>query len=180
MRKLLLAAAGAFALGTASVANAAIVIDASTGLDTPIGVANAPTIDTVDFGLNPAPAGDFTGTFDFTNDLNGMYSILLGSSTPGTTFSSASLVGIAGTAANISVTGSSNVLSLLSGTLDPGSYRFTFAGNAPAGGAAVSGNLTFGATPVPEPTTWAMMLLGFGALGLVLRSRRRTTLAQLA
>ena len=28
---------------------------------------------------------------------------------------------------------------------------------------------------VPEPATWAMMMLGFGAMGAVLRTRRRTT-----
>lgn len=28
---------------------------------------------------------------------------------------------------------------------------------------------------IPEPSAWAMMLLGFGALGTALRSRRRTT-----
>ena len=31
---------------------------------------------------------------------------------------------------------------------------------------------------VPEPATWALMLLGFGGLGTALRSRRRATLAQ--
>ena len=37
-------------------------------------------------------------------------------------------------------------------------------------------------TAVPEPGTWAMMILGFGALGYSLRRRRRSTgmLAQLA
>ena len=42
---------------------------------------------------------------------------------------------------------------------------------------------TTGSPPgVPEPATWAMMLLGFGAAGTALRrSRRRTTaLAQIA
>jgi len=33
---------------------------------------------------------------------------------------------------------------------------------------------------VPEPATWAMMLLGFGAIGFAFRRRRTTTLAQLA
>lgn len=33
---------------------------------------------------------------------------------------------------------------------------------------------------VPEPSTWAMMLLGFGAVGFSMRRRRRGALAQLA
>ena len=38
---------------------------------------------------------------------------------------------------------------------------------------------TFGgvvtAAPVPEPATWAMMLVGFGGLGVAMRSRRRAS-----
>ena len=33
---------------------------------------------------------------------------------------------------------------------------------------------------VPEPATWAMMLLGFGAVGYTMRRRRKTYLAQVA
>ena len=33
---------------------------------------------------------------------------------------------------------------------------------------------------VPEPATWAMMLLGFGGIGYVLRRRRKTDLSQVA
>ena len=33
-------------------------------------------------------------------------------------------------------------------------------------------------TPVPEPGTWAMMLLGFGAVGLSMRGRRRQIVPQ--
>ncbi|HEV2044556.1 MAG TPA: PEPxxWA-CTERM sorting domain-containing protein, partial [Sphingomicrobium sp.] len=29
-------------------------------------------------------------------------------------------------------------------------------------------------TPVPEPATWAMMLVGFGAIGIGMRRRRRS------
>ena len=37
-----------------------------------------------------------------------------------------------------------------------------------------------GVPPVPEPATWAMMLLGFGAAGFALRRRRRPALLQIA
>jgi hypothetical protein len=35
----------------------------------------------------------------------------------------------------------------------------------------------FGSLAVPEPSTWAMLLLGFAGLGLVAVRRRRTPLA---
>jgi len=34
--------------------------------------------------------------------------------------------------------------------------------------------------PVPEPATWAMMLLGFGGVGMAIRRRRHPVLAQVA
>jgi hypothetical protein len=36
---------------------------------------------------------------------------------------------------------------------------------------------TLGSKGVPEPATWAMMLIGFGGMGAVLRSRRRAAMA---
>ena len=41
-------------------------------------------------------------------------------------------------------------------------------------------SLTLGGTAVPEPGTWAMMLMGFGAAGYAMRRRRKTLLPQLA
>jgi hypothetical protein len=40
------------------------------------------------------------------------------------------------------------------------------------------GGIAFAA--VPEPATWGMMLMGFGAIGFAMRRRRRPTLLQLA
>ena len=36
---------------------------------------------------------------------------------------------------------------------------------------------TTGLPPLPEPATWAMMLVGFGAIGATMRSARRNTVA---
>lgn len=41
------------------------------------------------------------------------------------------------------------------------------------------GNATF-IPSVPEPSTWALMLLGFGAAGMFLRTKKRSVLAQAA
>ena len=39
---------------------------------------------------------------------------------------------------------------------------------------------TSGTPPVPESTTWAMMLLGFAAAGYSMRRRRRAAFSQIA
>lgn len=39
------------------------------------------------------------------------------------------------------------------------------------------GEITFNITAVPEPGAWALMILGFGATGAALRSRRKTRTA---
>ena len=55
-------------------------------------------------------------------------------------------------------------------------YSIDFGGTA---GQTGYDNITFGsATPggaVPEPGTWAMMLMGFGAVGFAMRRRRSTS-----
>jgi len=46
--------------------------------------------------------------------------------------------------------------------------------------ASYSGTLNVQVAPVPEPATWAMMLIGFAGVGMAMRRRRRPALAQLA
>jgi hypothetical protein len=41
--------------------------------------------------------------------------------------------------------------------------------------ASYGGNITFAPNAVPEPATWAMMLVGFGMVGSAMRYRRRST-----
>ena len=67
-------------------------------------------------------------------------------------------------------------------------FGVTFAGTAHSvdfGGTANQigfDNITLGSpiAPVPEPAAWAMMLVGFGGLGMALRSRRRLASATVA
>ncbi|HKO20262.1 MAG TPA: PEPxxWA-CTERM sorting domain-containing protein [Acidobacteriaceae bacterium] len=44
----------------------------------------------------------------------------------------------------------------------------------------VSQNIPVNRTDVPEPATWAMMLLGFGGIGMAMRRRRAKGLLQIA
>jgi hypothetical protein len=65
-------------------------------------------------------------------------------------------------------------------TLTSGPHNLIVNGslNSPEGTAATySGTLNI--APLPEPATWAMMLLGFAGVGLAMR-RRRPVIAQLA
>jgi hypothetical protein len=38
----------------------------------------------------------------------------------------------------------------------------------------------FAGAAVPEPATWAMMIIGFGGVGATLRNRRRSAMLQVA
>jgi hypothetical protein len=112
----------------------------------------------------------------------GIYSILLGSSS-GATFSNASLTAIVG-GLDSTVFALHNFPDNTNLKLDPtnlsaGTYRFDFAGDT-TGSTSFTGNVRIAAAAVPEPATWAMMIIGFASVGLTMRRRRRPVLAQLA
>lgn len=52
-----------------------------------------------------------------------------------------------------------------------GSNTLTFSGNLLGGGTSDTASGTLTLTAVPEPSTWAMFILGFGALGFAMRRR---------
>lgn len=59
-------------------------------------------------------------------------------------------------------------------TVDLGSGAATLVGAGPSGVSLVGLTVLAGA-PVPEPATWAMMILGFGLAGAAMRRRRLAT-----
>ena len=73
---------------------------------------------------------------------------------------------------NILSTGTQEFRNLLNQALISGGNNIISVTGTTGGEAAFSGNLSFAATsPVPEPATWAMMLMGFGAVGYSMRRR---------
>ena len=74
----------------------------------------------------------------------------------------------------IASTGDVEFRSLLDQAVSPGGNN-TLSVNGTSGGAAsYSGTLSFAQmAAVPEPATWAMMLLGFGAVGFSMRRRQK-------
>ena len=62
--------------------------------------------------------------------------------------------------------------------LNSGSHTIQVVGTLHGATGSYVGTLNVAA--VPEPATWAMMLLGFGAMGVAIRRRRQPVLAQVA
>jgi len=177
-------AAASVALATASPAyagkstkNVLTSVDAcSMECDGPATVGSETTIGFTEAGLaNPT----FTEWLTFTNDMAGVYALTLDTSSSGIDFTSAILTGPGGPYELVEEfdNGISEFWNLSSLFLEAGTYTLTINGENNSTG-SLGGTVTINA--VPEPGTWAMMLLGFGAAGLAMRRRRAPVLAQMA
>jgi hypothetical protein len=174
MRKVILA----LALGAATVASPAL---ATTTVD-----FNATDVIKI-VGPDPIPLTDVNGTFSYDYAGGNLltltaFSLDLGSAhfglaDVGATFNSINdslqIGGLAnGGIANLLGTTNDFVLTLtfdpLTGTGGNGAFQFTTA-NTNSFYLATSAS----STAVPEPATWAMMLLGFGAIGFAMRRSRK-------
>ena len=152
------------------------VEECSMVCDGPNTVGTETTIGFTEAGLaNPT----FTEWLTFTNDMAGVYALTLDTSSTGIDFTSAILTGPGGPYELVKEfdNGISEFWNLSSLFLDAGTYTLTINGDNSSTG-SLGGTVTINA--VPEPGTWAMMLLGFGAAGFAMRRRRAPVLAQMA
>jgi hypothetical protein len=179
MRNLFIGLVGTAALAMGSAASATITIVQPTTVN----VQGPTTLNSIDvtFGVTDTDAvSPFVETVSWTNDLAGVYNFRLFTNTdtangPGDVdFSSAYLTGGGilnpiNLLADPSNTDLAETLRLNGLGLAAGTYTLTIEGTR--GSASIfGGHIDFSA--VPEPGTWAMMLLGFGAIGWQLRRRR--------
>jgi hypothetical protein len=180
MRKLAIALAGAAAVTFASAAQATIFVN-------PVGTTvqlndyyDTGTSGYVNYQKAPTTHDGFTDTLTFFNDLAGTYNFGVSTlASAAVTFSSITLSGAGLPGGTVTFDGPSALDNYISYALGPvtldanASYVVTLTGNAPLG-TTFQGTLNWNA--VPEPATWAMMLIGFGAIGASIR-RRRTRVA---
>jgi len=185
MRRLVLGLLGAAALTIGTGANAAITVDPGTT----VGVSGPSTTDGgMNFSIGYSDSGvsnPFNELLVFTNTLAGSYSISLTSAAVGSNdadfdavyLTGGSIVGQLNIPESLGSTDALEIFGLLDFGLGAGTYTLHLEGTS-SGQGAFGGNVAF--TAVPEPATWGMMLLGFGAVGLAMRRRRRPALLQVA
>ena len=142
------------------------------------GANNSFTIGFSDANLtNPS----FNELLTFTTDVMGVLNLRVDTTATSdlnnVTFSNVFLTG----------TGITGSLALTQALLDPndtflrnfipvgaGTFTLNILGTPGTQNGAFGGVVSFASTPaVPEPGTWAMMLLGFGGIGFAMRRRRR-------
>jgi hypothetical protein len=204
MRQLLTAFLAAGALSVAgTAAEAAQTITPNNSSNPPGTVFSTSTsssgIISATLGDNGIPAGMFTDIFQFTVPVAGSGSGSLTTSVTAVNFGGAAdtdllSVLINGMMATLVLTDASGTVCTTRGAGTCGANETWSANNVffaagstntitvnglSRGAGSYGGNATFIPTAVPEPWTWAMMVLGFGGMGIALR-RRRMGLAQVA
>ena len=193
MRKLFYTAATVAALALSSTAaNAALTLSPVAAPGPTIIVPASGTFGNSfgNPGDAPATPGTFTNVFNFTLSAPSLGNAFLGSialnAGNNIDFTCPTCSILFDTTPFIQGTAVINGQNTDTFTLNPlvltgGQHRITVNGNIVSGPtASYSGTFNFQNVPVPEPATWALMLLGFFGIGVAMRRTRRPVLAQLA
>ena len=178
MRKIIYAAAAA-ALSFSATANAAALVLSPTTVTS----VTPPASGTFGNSFNPTETtpitlGLFTDNFviDLTNNSltnGGLISVSLGGGNNIDFTCQACSVRLDSTLFSLMSTGTLDVFTLNPTLLTTGLHTLSVTGNIVTGpSASYSGTINFNTPAVPEPATWAMMLLGFGGIGFMMRRRR--------
>jgi hypothetical protein len=170
MNKLLQAALAASAIVAISpAAQGAITVSAPTTVNAAVN----PAFTSISFDDNMVQLGTFNEDLSFTLTEASTVIFTLGTSFAGIDFSNVFVTDLeggtvftfAGTAGDPNPEQLSGITQLAAGT-----FTLNIDGTNAGPIGTLSGTVTAGA--VPEPATWAMFLMGFGAVGYSMRSRK--------
>ena len=166
MKNILLATvAGSMLLAAAPLANAATVLNFTFAPDGNSAVAS----------FNSSGAGTtFADSYTFTLPAGFASTSLTTAAVNGMTDTAFTSVLLNGNLLTTNSSGSIDAKSLLNVAVNPGANTLTV--NGTSGGLySYGGNISFAKlqASVPEPASWALMILGFGGLGGALRTKRR-------
>jgi hypothetical protein len=189
MKTLAVALAGAVALALPSAANATLTITAPTTVT----VSSANQISSIEWRIDFTDTNNdspFSDTVSWNNDEAGVYwfrvitNAFQGANGPDDVDITAAFITGTGILSPINLlanpgnTDLTELYELANLGLTAGTFTLTVEGTRGAN-PEIGGHVD--ATGVPEPATWMLMLLGFGAIGFgARRSRRKAALAQLA
>ena len=180
MRKLVLGILGASALTMASAASATITLDFCSMTCSGPTTLDATTT-TIGYEKSGLSSPNFTEWLVFTNSDDGIYSVSLDTSSRSVNFTDAYVTADFVNFYALSLLGSfgANEFWGLDDTLLAAGQYWLVIDGANSGTGSLGGTVTI-QEAVPEPATWAMMLLGFGAIGWQLRRRRSQMITQAA
>jgi hypothetical protein len=130
-----------------------------------------------DTGTTPGSLADVALTFDVSGapSLTGAFAVFAGTAT-GTGTDDLSEVLSNGVSLTLNAPGATSATFNAIGSLSVVKDQSDFAGSAGSADSSILGN-AFSVTAVPEPSTWAMLLLGFAGLGYAGYRRTRDPLA---
>ena len=199
MRKFFYTAAAVAALAISSTAANAAIVFSPTPVSTPPGTIVTPPASAIfgnTFGSSVSPVPNNTAIHDvFTFTITGAPGAMTDATLNTILLQGLQNVdfGCAGCSIFFDTNTAAKTFPLISGTnpevwaltnpinLSGGLHNLFVNGNITTGPTAgYSGLINFNIAPVPEPATWAMMLLGFLGIGMVVRRSRKPVLAQVA
>lgn len=125
----------------------------------------------ISFGNTPGTSGQFTDVYTFSFPTAGRVSVTVNSTDSGSRTNvnfRNNGVTLNGTPLSVISSGVVELLQVINQPVAAGLQTLSVSGSAQKLG-SYSGTITFA---VPEPATWAMMILGMGAVGFAMRRRR--------